>query len=71
MTLRFDMDFVPSWLERRVVKQTKEDVKQRLQGHGPGFLRILLKRRKPGRFAFQFFGEAETVEAAKRLLGIS
>ena len=71
MTLRMETDFVPSTFEKRVVEQTKEDVRQRLAGHNLGGLRIVLKKR-PGSsgFAFKFFGAPEIVESAKRLLGI-
>ena len=67
--LRLEIGFVPSPFERRVVQQTKEDIRQRLQGYDLGFLRIVIKRR-PGGFAFQFFGPTENVETAKRALGI-
>lgn len=69
--LHFETDFVPSLFERRVVRQTKKDIQQRLQGYDLGFLRIVLKRRPGFGFAFQFFGPAEAVEKAKGLLGIS
>jgi hypothetical protein len=67
--LRLETDFVPGPFEKRAVRQTKEDIRQRLQGYDLGFLRIVVKRR-PGGFAFQFFGPAENVEKAKGLLGI-
>ena len=67
--LRLEIGFVPGPFERRVVQQTKEDIQQRLEGYDFGFLRIVIKRR-PGGFAFQFFGPTENVEKAKGLLGI-
>ena len=67
--LRLETDFVPGIFERRIVRQTKEDIRQRLEGCGLDFLRIVLKRRRSG-LAFQFFGNPETVEKAKGLLGI-
>jgi hypothetical protein len=44
-------------------------VLERLQGHELGLLRIVLKKRN-GRLAFQFFGDPNSVEKAKGLLGI-
>jgi hypothetical protein len=44
-------------------------VLERLQGHELGLLRIVLKKRN-GRHAFQFFGDPNSVEKAKDLLGI-
>lgn len=67
--LRLETDFVPGVFERRIVQQTKEDIRQRLEGYDLDFLRIVLKRRPRG-LAFQFFGNPETVEKAKGLLGI-
>ena len=67
--LRLKIGFVPGPFEKRVVQQTKEDIRQRLQGYDLGCLRIVIKRR-PGGFAFQFFGPGEDVERAKGLLGI-
>ena len=61
--------FKPRWFERNLIRQTKDDVLRRLEGHRFGLLRIVLKKRN-GRLAFQFFGEPGAVEKAKSLLGI-
>ena len=67
--VRLEMGFKPGWLERKLVRQTKLDILRRLQGHRFGLLRIVLKKRD-GRVAFQFLGDAGSVEKAKNLLGI-
>lgn len=64
-----EVGFKPRWLERKLIRQTKSDVLRRLRGHDFGLLRIVLKKRD-GRVAFQFFGEPDSVERAKALLGI-
>lgn len=67
--VRLEIGFKPRWLERNLVRQTTDDVRRRLEGHHFGPLRIILKKRN-GRVAFQFFGDADAVEKAKNLLGI-
>ena len=68
--VRLEVGFKPRWLERKLIRWTKSDVRRRLRGHHFNPLRIVLKKRD-GRVAFQFFGEPETVERAKALLGMS
>jgi hypothetical protein len=68
--LSIETDFIPGPFERRVVKQTKQDIQQRLQGYDLGFLRIVVKRKPGFGFAFKFIGPAESVEKAKGLLGM-
>ena len=67
--VRLEMGFRPGWFERKLVRQTKFDILRRLQGHKFKLLRIVLKKRD-GRVAFQFIGDAGSVEKAKDLLGI-
>ncbi len=67
--VRLEMGFKPRWLERNLIRQTKDDVLRKLNGHEFGPLRIVLKKRD-GRVAFQFFGDPSSVEKAKCLLGI-
>lgn len=67
--VRLEIGFKPRWFERNLVRQTKHDVLRRLRDHQLGLLRIILKKRN-GKLAFQFFGDPETVEKAKALLGI-
>ena len=68
--VRLEVGFKPRWLERKLIRRTKSDVRRRLRGHHFNPLRIVLKK-CDGRVAFQFFGEPETVERAKALLGMS
>jgi hypothetical protein len=67
--VRLEVGFRPRWFERNLIRQTKDDILRRLQGHELGVLRIVLKKRE-GRVAFQFFGDTNNVEKAKNLLGI-
>jgi hypothetical protein len=67
--VHLEMGFKPGLFERNMIRQTKSDVLNRLQGHKLGLLRIVLKKRN-GRLAFQFFGDPNSVEKAKGLLGI-
>ena len=67
--VRLEMAFRPGWFERKLIRQTKDDILRRLRGHELGLLRIVLKKRD-GRVAFQFFGDRTSVEKAKDLLGI-
>jgi hypothetical protein len=67
--VRLEIGFKPVWFERKLIRQTKSDVRRRLKGHDFGLLRIVLKKRD-GQVAFQFFGEPGSAEKAKALLGI-
>lgn len=67
--VRLEMGFKPGWFERNLVRQTKSDILRKLEGHDFGLLRIVLKKRD-GRVAFQFFGDPQTIEKAKDLLGM-
>jgi hypothetical protein len=69
--IRIDLDFEPHPFERSVVEQTKEDIRNRLNGQEFGAFKIVLKR-SPGsqQFAWQFLGDPESCEKARRLLGI-
>ena len=69
--VRIDVDFHPHPFEKAVVEQTKDDIQNRLHGHEFGRFKIVLK--KPAhsqQIAFQFLGDPESCEKAKRLLGI-
>ena len=68
--VRLEIGFKPRWLERNLVRQTKDDIHRRLEGHRFGPLRIVLKKRN-GRVAFQFFGDDDAIDKAKKLLGIA
>jgi hypothetical protein len=64
-----ETDFRPGFFERKIVRQTKKDVRRRLNGHEFKLLRIVLKKCN-GRFALQFKGDPSSIEKAKGLLGI-
>jgi hypothetical protein len=68
--IRFEMDFESHSLEKPLIRQTKEDIRARLEGHEIGSLKIVLKKRPGRQIALQFHGDPENVEKAKRLLGI-
>lgn len=67
--VRLEMGFRPRLFERNLLRQTEHDVLERLRGQELGLLRIVLKKRN-GKVAFQFFGDPQSVEKAKGLLGI-
>ena len=67
--VRLEMGFRPGWFERKLIRQTKLDILRKLEGHKFNLLRIVLKKRD-GRVAFQFFGDPNSIEKAKDLLGI-
>ena len=64
-----ETDFRPRFFERKMVWQTKRDVRRRLRGHELKLRRIILKKRN-GRVTLQFVGEPGSIEKAKGLLGI-
>jgi len=67
--IHIETDFRPRLFEWRMLRQTKKDVRRRLEGHEFGRLRIVLKKRA-GRIALQFVGDPAVIEKAKGLLGI-
>lgn len=67
--VRLEMGFKPGWFDRNPIRQTKNDILRRLEGYDFDLLRIVLKKRD-GRVAFQVFGDPNSVEKAKDLLGI-
>ena len=68
--IRFEVDFVPHEFEKAGVEQTKDDIRDRLQGHEFGRLKIVLKKTIGNRIELQFLGDPQDVEKARRLLGI-
>lgn len=64
-----ETDFRPRLFERKIVRQTKKDLRRRLEGHNFGFLRIVLKKRD-GRISLKFVGDIGSIEKAKDLLGV-
>jgi hypothetical protein len=68
--IRFEVDFVPHELERAGVEQTKDDIRERLQGHEFARLKIVLKKRIGNQIELQFLGDPQETEKARRLLGI-
>jgi hypothetical protein len=67
--IRFVVDFTPHPFEKRDVNQTIEDMRERLSGRVDR-LKVILKKHVGNQISFKFVGEPETVETAKRLLGI-
>ena len=68
--IRFEVDFVPHELERAGVEQTKDDIRDRLQGHEFARLKIVLRKRIGNEIELQFIGDPQDTEKAQRLLGI-
>lgn len=68
--IRFEVDFVPHELERAGVEQTKDDIRERLQGHEFARLKIVLRKRIGNEIELQFIGDPQDTEKARRLLGI-
>ncbi|MEY2485489.1 MAG: hypothetical protein QOH39_1137 [Verrucomicrobiota bacterium] len=68
--VKIEVGFAPEGFEKRMVEQTKDDVMAKLQGHDLGRVKIVLKKRPGSQLAFQFLGEPDGVDQAKRLLGI-
>ena len=68
--IRFEVDFVPHELERAGIEQTKDDIRNRLQGHEFARLKIVLKKRIGNEIELQFIGDPQDTEKAQRLLGI-
>jgi len=68
--IRFEVDFVPHELERAGVEQTKDDIRDRLQGHEFARLKIVLRKRIGNEIELQFIGDPQDTEKARRLLGI-
>jgi len=67
--VHIETDFWPRLFELKRVRQTKVDVRRRLNGHKFKRLRIVLKKRNR-RLVLQFVGDPTSVEKAKGLLGI-
>lgn len=65
-----ETDFRPRFFERKIVQQTKKDLRRRLEGHDFGLLRVVLKKRD-GRISLKFVGDIGSIEKAKDLLGIA
>ena len=56
--------------EKYAVERTKAELLEKLQGYGFDRLRIVMKRLPGARLDFEFFGDPDQVENARRLLGI-
>ena len=68
--IRFEVDFVPHAFETAGIEQTKEDIRNRLQGHDFSRLKIVLKKRIGNEIQVNFVGDPQDTEKARRLLGI-
>jgi hypothetical protein len=69
--IRIEVGFDPHPFEKAMVEQTREDIQNRLQQHEFGPLKIVLKKSYGGQqLAFEFVGDPESCDKARRLLGI-
>jgi hypothetical protein len=67
--VHIETDFRPRFLERKMIWQTKQDLRRRLRGHELKLRRIVLKKIN-GRLKLKFVGDPTSIEKAKGLLGI-
>ena len=65
-----EVGFNPHPFEKTLIEQTKEHIRSRLAGSDINRLKIVLKKRPGSQIAFQFLGDPDGVDLAKRLLGI-
>ena len=65
-----EVGFNPHPFEKTLIEQTKEHIRSRLAGANISRLKIVLKKRPGSQIAFQFFGDPDGVDKARRLLGI-
>jgi hypothetical protein len=68
--IRFEVDFVPHAFEAASVEETKEDIRNRLQGHEFSRLKIILQKRIGNEIELRFIGDQQDTEKARRILGI-
>jgi hypothetical protein len=68
--VRIELGFEANEFERPIIEQTKEDIRQRLDGQLLDNIKIVLKKRPGNAIALEFAGDPDSVERAKRLLGI-
>jgi hypothetical protein len=66
----FELGFEPNAFEKATIEQTKADAQQRLEGQLLEDLKIVLKKLPGNRIVFHFVGDPDSVDRAKRLLGI-
>jgi hypothetical protein len=65
-----EVGFVPHPFEKTLIEQTKEHIRDRLQGAEINRVKIVLKKRPGSQIALQFLGDPDGADKAKRLLGI-
>ena len=69
--VKIEVGFEPHSFEKSIVEQTKEDIANRLHGHEFGRFKIVLKKPPQSQqITLQFFGDPESCDKARRLLGI-
>jgi hypothetical protein len=69
--VNIEVGFEPHPFEKPALKQVKEDIENRLQGHEFGRFKIVLKKAfGTHQIACHFVGNPESCEKAKRLLGL-
>ena len=68
--IQFEVDFVPHAFEAAGIEETKEDIRNRLQGHEFSRLEIVLRKRIGNEIELQFIGDPQDTDKARRVLGI-
>ncbi len=69
--IKIEIGFEPHPFEKRGVEQAREDIQSRLHGHEFGRFKIVLKKSPGnGQLDYQFLGDPESCEKARRILGI-
>lgn len=69
--IKFVLGFAPKGSQKRAIKQTKAEIRDRLAGRGLRRLKIVLKQASSAnRIRLQILGKPETVDMAKSILGI-
>jgi len=70
--IRFELDFEPHPFERPLIEQTKNEVRDRLQGHSISRLLVTLRKAFGSRdILLHLRGDEEDVLKARRLLGLA
>ena len=68
---KIELDFVPTGaFERRLVYQIQDDIRARLEGHDITGIKIVLTKSRYNQIAFDFVGDPENIDKAKRLLAV-
>jgi hypothetical protein len=70
--IRFQLDFEPHQFERPLIEQTKDEVRNRLEGHSISRLFVTLRKAfGSSNIQLHLRGDDEDVRKASRLLGLA